>query len=212
MNENKRRTRVPAKRRCKVRMIAQPIPTTPTPTTTVNSTPTVPTPPVSTSSTNMPVEKSAAASIPVMVHNLAKEKFDEVPYPSEIPQVEENPSIHNSNPPPLEAITNTQVREDTPWTNTIPASTNLFEVKAGWPVPPTPAPSVKVENTETPPQIAVIPHGMVRPKQAEEKYTWGLHCPISQKEEEEGTEDWNGNRQRATQKSQSTKCTAPPNL
>ena len=28
----------------------------------------------------------------------------------------------------------------------------------------------------------------------EEKCTWGPHCPICKKEEEEGTEDWNGDR------------------
>ena len=42
----------------------------------------------------------------------------------------------------------------------------------------------------------MIPHSVVRPKQAEEKCTWGPHCPICKKEEEEGMEDWNGNRQR----------------
>ena len=34
------------------------------------------------------------------------------------------------------------------------------------------------------------------PKQVVEKCTWGLHCPICIKEEEEGQEDWNGDRQR----------------
>ena len=34
------------------------------------------------------------------------------------------------------------------------------------------------------------------PKQIGEKCTWGLHCPICIKEEEEGKEDWNGDRQR----------------
>ena len=37
---------------------------------------------------------------------------------------------------------------------------------------------------------------MVMPKQVVEKCTWGLHCPIYIKEEEEGQEDWNGDRQR----------------
>ena len=42
--QKKRRTRVPAKRRYKVRVIAQPIPTTQMPTVPVNLTPTVPIP------------------------------------------------------------------------------------------------------------------------------------------------------------------------
>ena len=130
------------------------------PTTPVNSTPTVHTPMVATTATQMPVVKSAATSISVTVYNLAKGKFDEVPYPSERLQAEETPSIHNPNPPQLEVVPNAptfQTRDDTPWSNTTPASTNLFEARAGWPVPHTPAPSVKVENTEVPPQIAVIP-------------------------------------------------------
>ena len=99
MSEKKRRTRVPAKGRYKVKVIAQPIPTTPMPTTPVNLTPNVPTPTVASTSTQTPMVKSADASIPGMVYNLAKGKFDAVPYPAERPQAEENPSIHNSNPP-----------------------------------------------------------------------------------------------------------------
>ena len=53
------------------------------------------------------------------------------------------------------------IREDTPWPNTESATTNLFEVRADWPIPPTPAPT----KTEVPPQIAVIPHSMDLPKQ-----------------------------------------------
>ena len=137
MNGKKRRARVPAKRRYKVRVIAQPIPTTPIPTAPVNLTPTVPTPTVATTSTQTPVVKYAAASILVMVYNLAKGKFDGVPYPTGRPQTEKDPSIHNSNPPQLEAIPNAptfQVREDTPWPDTVPASTNLFKARANWPI------------------------------------------------------------------------------
>ena len=79
-------------------------------------------------------------SLPLMVYNLAKGKFDGMPYPSERSQAEDNPSIHSSNPPQLEAISNAptfQVREDTTWPNTIPASTNRFEARADWPIPPT---------------------------------------------------------------------------
>ena len=138
MADKKRRTRVPAKRRCNVKVIAQPIPNISIPTTPVNLTPTVPTPTVATTSPQMPVVKSAVVFIPVMVYNLAKGKFDRVPYPSERTQAEENPSVHNSNPPQPEAAPNSptfQVREDTPWPNTMPASMNLFKARADWPIP-----------------------------------------------------------------------------
>ena len=51
MSKKKKGIRVPAKRRHKVRVIAQPIPTTPTAAMPVDSTPTVPTPTVATTST-----------------------------------------------------------------------------------------------------------------------------------------------------------------
>ena len=143
--QKKRRTIVPAKRRYKVRVIVQLIPTTPMPTTPVNLTPTVPIPTVATTSTQMPMVKSAPTSILVTVYNLATGKFAEVPYPSERPQAEKNPSIHNSNPPPLEAIPNAPVRQDTPWPSTESASENLLETRKDWPIPPTPAPTVKKE-------------------------------------------------------------------
>ena len=94
MAEKKRRTRAPVKRRYKVRVIAQPIPTTPTLTTPLNLIPTVPIPIVATSTaTNqMLVVKSAAASIPVTVYNLAQGKFEGIPNPTGRPQAEENPS------------------------------------------------------------------------------------------------------------------------
>ena len=37
-------------------------------------------------------------------------------------------------------------------------------------------------------------------KQTEEQCTWGPHCPIWEKEEEEGTEDWNDDRQESQQR------------
>ena len=72
---------------------------------------------------------------------------------------------------------------------------NLFESRADWPIPPMQTPTVKVEKAEAPPRVAAIPCAMVLPKQIEEKCIWGPHCPISKKEEEKGTEDWNSNRQ-----------------
>ena len=147
----------------------------------------------------MPVVKSAAMFIPVTVYNLAKEKSDGVPYLTERPQAEKSPSVHNFNPAQPEAIPNIptfQAREDTPWPNTIPASMNLFENRADCPIPPLQTPSVKVEKAEDPPRVAAIPHAMVLPKQIEEKCTGGPHCPICKKEEQEGTEDRNSNRQK----------------
>ena len=186
-SDKKRRT-ILAKRRYKVRVLDQPIPTTPTSTTPVNST--APTPTVATASTQTPVVKSAAASIPVMVYNMATGKFREVPYPAERPQ--EKPSIHDSNPPPLEDIPNVPVRQGTPWPSTGSASKNLFETRKLWPVPPTLATTVK---REAPLQVAVIPHVMVMPKQVAEKCSWGPHCPIC-KNEEEHEEDWDSDIQK----------------
>ena len=151
--------------------------TIPTLTTPVNST--APTPTVVTASTQMPVVKSAVTSIMVMVYNVATGKFRDVPYPTGRPQ--ENLSIHDFNPPPLEDIPNAPVRQGTPWPSTGSASENLFETRKDWPVPPTPAPTVK---TEAPPQVAAIHHVMVMPKQVAEKCTWEPHCPICNNEED----------------------------
>ena len=87
----------------------------------------------------------------------------------------------------------------------MPASTNLFEARASWPIPPTETPAVvKMEKTEVPPRVAAIPHAKVLNKTqnnrpVEEKCAWGLHCPICTKEEE-GTKDWNGDRQENQQR------------
>ena len=72
------------------------------------------------------------------------------------------------------------VRQGTPWPNAGLASENLFETRKDWPIlpipVPTPAPGIK---TEEPPQVAAIPSAMVMPKQATEKWSWGLHCPFA---------------------------------
>ena len=151
MNEKKRRTRVPAKRRYKVRVIAQPLPTTPTTSVPVNSIP-IPTATTSNASTQTSIVELAATSIPVMVYNLAQGKFEGIPYPPERSQ--KNPSVPSCNPSQLEATPSAptfQVREDTPWSNTMPASTNLFKARAEWPILPIPVPIVKAGKTEVPP-------------------------------------------------------------
>ena len=86
------------KRRHKMRLLTQPIPSTPTPTT--------PTSMVATVSTQTPVTRSTAESILVMVYKLATGKFAEVPYPTARPQNIGHPSIQGTNPPPLEDIPN----------------------------------------------------------------------------------------------------------
>ena len=110
--------------------------------------------------------------------------------------------LPNCNPLQPEATPNAptfQVGEDTPWSNTMPAFTNLFKARADWPIPSMPAPTMKVEKMEVPPQIAAIPHAMVLPKNnrlAEEKCIWRLYCPICKKEEEDSTEVWDIDQQR----------------
>ena len=95
-----------------------------------------------------------------------------------------------------------QTREDTPWPNTMPASTNLFVARASWPIPynETSTPIyIKMEKAEerTPPKIATIPHMMVNKppqKKPEEMCRWGLHYPICTKStpnlKAENSEDW----------------------
>ena len=85
---DKRKRNVLTKLRYKVKVLIQPVPTTATPTQQVNSI--APTPTVATASTQMPVVKSTATSIPVTVYNLATGKFSKVPHPSARPQNEES--------------------------------------------------------------------------------------------------------------------------
>ena len=179
----------------------------------MTSTPTISTPTVATTSMQMlqmPIVKSAAMSIPVTVYNLAKGKFDRVPYQTERPILRQTLPFSIPTLPSLEHIPNAptfQVREGTPWPHTVPASKNLFETRADWPIPPLPAPTVKAptptmkaERTEVPPCTAAILDAMVMPKQSnrliEEKCTWEPNCQICKREEEHGNEDWNGDWQR----------------
>ena len=136
-----------------------------------------------------------ATSIPVTVYKLATGQFVEVSYPTARPQNGGHPSTQSSNPPPLRDIPNTPIRQGTPWPHTGSTSENHFETRKDWPIPPTPSPTIK---TEAPPQVAVIPHMIVMPKQVTEKCSWGLHCPIC-KCEEEHEEDWDGNTQKSNQ-------------
>ena len=155
-----------AKRRYKVRVLTQP---TPTPT-------------VATVSTKTPMVKSIAESIPVTIHNLAMGQFAKVPHPT-------TRSI-SDNPPPLEDVPSAPVRQGTPWPNVGLAPENLFETRNDRPILPTPVPtSAPTIKTEEQPKMAAIPHAMTMPKQATEKCSWGLHCPICKNEEEHGEEN-----------------------
>ena len=102
----KKRTNAPVKRRVKVRVIVQPMPTNPTlpmkPTLPTDPTPRVVTTMVT--STQTPVAKSATTTarsslIPVIVYNFAQGKFKESPYPARKSQEEEDLSTPSSNNP-----------------------------------------------------------------------------------------------------------------
>ena len=142
--EKKKRSNAPIKRSFKVRVIAQPLPMNPSlpigPTLMVITTKAT----LTQMSAVKPTPTTASpTSIPVTVYNLAQGKFKEFPYPAGKPQKEEGPSTPNSsNPPKVQQpkVTTTatalQTREDTPWPNTMPASTNLFVTRASWPISP----------------------------------------------------------------------------
>ena len=121
--EKKKRAKAPVKRRFKVRVIAEPMPTDPNlpmnPTLPPEPNPTV----VNTTVTNQTLvansEATAATSIPVTVYNLAQGKFEGIPYPTGKPEA-------------AVIATAPQKREDTPLPNTMLACTNLFDARASW--------------------------------------------------------------------------------
>ena len=87
-------------------------------------------PMVASVSTQTPIVRPTAESIPVTVYKLAMGQFAEVPHPTTRSLNE------NSNPPPLEYIPNAPVRQGTPWPNVGSASVNLFKTRKDWPFPP----------------------------------------------------------------------------
>ena len=58
-------------------------------------------------------------------------------------------------------------------------------------------PAVKMEKAEAPPRVAAIPKQQNN-RPVEEKCTWELYCSICKKEE--GSDDWNGDRQENQQR------------
>ena len=105
----------------------------------------------------MPLAKLAAmtaTSIPVTVYTLAQETFKGIPCPTRKSQEDEGPSTPSSSNPkgeqqPETAVTATAPlnRKDTPWSNTMPASMNLFDARASWPILPNDASKIKMEKT-----------------------------------------------------------------
>ena len=149
MNGKYRRTRVPAKRRYKVRLTAQPLPTTPTTSVPVNPIPT-PTAAMSNASTKNIHSKIGSHIHPGDGVQLGTGKIQRNSLTSR--KVTKNPSASSCNPPQLEATPRAptfHVRVDTPWPNTMPTSMNLFEARADWPIPPTPAPTVNAERNRS---------------------------------------------------------------
>ena len=135
-----------------------------------------------------PMVRSTAESILVAMHKLATEQFAEVCCPT-------TRSL-NDNPPPLEDIPSSPVRQGTPWPNAGLASENLFETRKYWPIPPTPVHTPPpIIETEEQPKIAAIPQAITMPKQAKGKCSWGSHCPFCNNEEKHGEEDWDGDLQ-----------------
>ena len=166
LKTEKRKTKVLVKK-IQGELIAQPLPVTTTtnPPTTLSMT-TTPTVTVSapimatTAAQTMPVMQQILEMIPVTMHNIAKGKHEK-------PQPELNSLI----PPPMEDAAEApvfKVREDTPWPNTEPVDSNLFEAKADWPISPSPTPtfravsSVPIVKTEAP-HTTVIPKAIIKP-------------------------------------------------
>ena len=158
------------KRHIKVRLVEKPLP--------INIKPEAIT--TMATATQMPMVKPIAAAaelnpIPLTVYNLSRPKVQELPNPTlKKSQERECPFIPNCDIPPVEqqqpkATTTTTfatppTRDDTPWPNTVLASTNLF-VARSLPIPPhgneVPAPAfIKMEKPDekAPPKQAVIPN------------------------------------------------------
>ena len=132
-----------------MRVLTQPISSTPTSTATI--------PTVTNVSTQVPVTRSTTESILTMVYNLATGKFRKAP-----PTITQN---EGSNPPPLKDIPSAPVIQGASWPNAGSVSENVFETRKDWPIPPTPVPTcAPIIKTDEPPQVTAIPCAMVMPK------------------------------------------------
>ena len=143
-----------------MRLIEQSLPVNPI--LPINPTPTAVT--TTAASTQMSAVKPTATTanptpIPVTVYNLTQSRIQEIPNPTIRKfQGKEGPSTPNRyNPPQVQqpkatsTATAPQTREDIPWPNAIPVSTNLYVARASWPIPPneTSTPTfIKMEKAE----------------------------------------------------------------
>ena len=169
VNDKIRKT-VLAKRRYKVRLLTQPMPSTPTST--------APTPMVVTVSTQTPMVRSTAQSIPVTINKLATGQFADILHPT-------TRSI-NDNPSPLEDIPSAQCRF---------SIRDLFKTRKDWSIPlnpvPTPTPPSKQKNN---PKLQQSPMpGQCSNKS--QKMLMGTTLPHLQKQKEHREEDWDGDLQ-----------------
>ena len=159
------------KRQFKIRLIKKSLPESEAAATMVTSTPTSVVKPTTTTTKPSP--------IPVMMYNLAQGKFQEIHKSTKRFKEEEGPFTPNCNNPPMvqqpkaaTAITSTAplTENDTPWPNTITASTNLFDARASWPIPPymddvlMPTSFKTKKAKKIPPKPAAIPHTLIKPQ------------------------------------------------
>ena len=123
--DKKRRTKIPIKRQFKARLIEKSLTEPMVVTTMAASTPTAVVRPTTTTAKPSP--------IPERIYNLVQGKIQEIPKCTRRFQEEESPFTWNCNNPPIvqqfKAVivatsTIPPTRDDTPWPNTIPASTN----------------------------------------------------------------------------------------
>ena len=146
----KKRSKMPIRKQFKVRLIEKPLSHTTKPeatATTAAATQTLMMKPTAMS-TKWPTPK--LTPIPLTVYNVPSAKIQEVPRSSmQKPQGGEVPLIPNLNNPPMEqqptalqpkapataSAATLPTRDDTPWSNSVLVSTNLF-VARSWPIPP----------------------------------------------------------------------------
>ena len=144
-SKQKKKSKMPIRKQFKVRLIEKPLSNITKPevtATNVTATQTPMTKPMAMST------KWPTAPIPLTVYNVSSANIQEIPRPStQKPQEGEVLLISNPNNPPMEpqptplqpmapATTSAAIlptRDDTPWPNTLPASTNLF-VARSWPI------------------------------------------------------------------------------
>ena len=175
----KKRTKTSIKRQFMVRLVEKSLP--------VNTEPEVVA--TTTASTQTSVVKPTATAarlnpIPLTAYDLSKTKAQEIPNPTRRKfQEGEGPFTPNCGNPPMEqqqpkatattTFAASPTRDDTPWPNTVPASTHLFLARSSWPISPNgnEVPTSTFFKTEksdekAPPKQAAILHTMVMGKLA----------------------------------------------